>query len=175
MCRRFAACPCCYARIPGAHAPGYEYAAASRLRRITQRGWRRSGNSCRRFAPRDGHLMPMVATTTCCRFAARADHLIGMATPRNTCRHLAACPYCYARVPGAHAPGYGYVAASRLRRITPRGWRRPGRFATTAGLLMFSVVIRRQRRRRDRYLAWGVSPRNETGRHPSSREAATDI
>jgi hypothetical protein len=40
VCRRFAACPNWYARGPGAHAPGYEYVAASRLhlmRRVVTR------------------------------------------------------------------------------------------------------------------------------------------
>ena len=39
---------------------------------------------------------------------------------------------------------------------------------------LFDFVIRDQRRRRDRYLAWGVSPRTQEDNQSKSPEGATD-
>jgi hypothetical protein len=117
ICRRFAA------RAARVMSP--------RLREVTPRGWRRSGNACRRFVPWGGHLMPVAATTTCCRFAARADHLIRMAAP----------PPCRLRDPRP---------APKARQTFSLG-REPQERGRAPSV---------KPRSGDRHLAWGVSPRD---------------
>jgi len=104
---------------PGAHAPGYGYAAASRLylsRGVVTRACVPLLRGFAASSQKDG-----IDAATCVA-ASRLVH------------------NCNARIPGAHAPGYGYAAASRLRRITPQGWRCLGgecrRFAVSHGRLM---------------------------------------
>jgi len=124
---------------PGAHAPGYEYAAASRLVHIVMPVFLGLTPQAMDMSPLRGFARPAMKITVTLelRTYGRSPHFLGGDSRR--------------------APKARQTFSLGRE---PQEWDRAPSVKPRSG---------------DRYLAWGVSPRNGTGRHPLSREAATDI
>ena len=152
---------------PGAHAPGNEYAAASRLRRITPRGWRCPGRECGCSAAppheNDGDTATSVAASRLVDnvmpvFLGLTPQAMDMSPLRGFARPamkmtVTLALRTYGRSP--HFLGGDSRRAPKARQTfslgrEPQEWDRAPSVKPRSG---------------DRYLAWGVSPRKPCVQH----------